>query len=277
MTHPYMTHPYRPLHAPQLQPQWHRHSHSVAEYAPSDRLASHVAAYWAVDFQPVPGNHGHRAIPDGCVDIILDLRAASSRRAAYVVGLKTHAEVMRFAEARSVFGIRLYAESARTLLRTPLSEFAANHVFIEEVWGPEALEWSDRMIAAASVADRIEIAERQLERMLTVASAPATPLMHQSMQYIYDCKGNLSVSDLANKVSFSERHLRRAFERELGLSPKEMMGIVRFQSVLEALSRRDYPSLADLALQYGYYDQSHFGHTFARYYGLPLKQLTQSG
>ncbi|MFD2332513.1 DUF6597 domain-containing transcriptional factor [Cohnella sp. GCM10020058] len=275
--HAYMAHPYRPLHAPQLQPQWHRDSHSVREYAPSDGLASHVAAYWTVDFQPVPGNHGHRAIPDGCVDIILDLRAASSRRAAYVVGVKTHAEVMQFAEARSVFGIRLYAESARTLLRAPLSEFAANRVFIEEVWGYEALDWIDKMLAATSVADRIEIAERQLERMLTAAAAPAPALMYQSMQYIYDYKGKLSVSDLANKVSFSERHLRRSFERELGLSPKEMMGIVRFQSVLEALSRGDYASLTDLALQHGYYDQSHFGHTFARYYGLPLKQLTQSG
>lgn len=110
-----MPHPYHPLHAPHLQPQLHLPSHCFREFAPSRRLASHVAAYWTVDFLPVPGNPGHRVIPDGCVDIIVDLFASSSRQAAYVVGLTTQVEVLQFVKARSVWGIRLYSESARTI------------------------------------------------------------------------------------------------------------------------------------------------------------------
>ncbi|SFB62314.1 AraC-type DNA-binding protein [Cohnella sp. OV330] len=270
-----MTHPYRPLHAPQLQPQLHRPSHSFREFAPSRRLASHVATYWTVDFLPVPGNQGHRVIPDGCVDIIVDLRASSSRQAAYVVGLTTRVEVLRFAQARSVWGIRLYSESAGTILKTPLSTFAANRVFMEELWGQEALDWVEKLLTANSITDRISVVEQQLNRILAAAEASAPTLVYQSMQYIYDYKGNLSVTDLADKVNFSERHLRRAFDRELGLSPKEMLGIVRFQSVLEELYSGDYSRLTDLALQHGYYDQSHFAGAFMRYYGLPLKRLTR--
>ncbi|WP_167372855.1 AraC family transcriptional regulator [Paenibacillus rhizosphaerae] len=47
------------------------------------------------------------------------------------------------------------------------------------------------------------------------------------MQIIYHHKGNLSVTDLAEQAHSSERHLRRAFKQELGLSPKEMLGIIR--------------------------------------------------
>lgn len=271
-----MTHLYRPLHAPQLEPQRHRLSHSFREYAPSRRLASHVVAYWSVDFRPVPGNPGHRVVPDGCVDLIVDLLASSSRHAAYVVGLTTQVEIMQFAKARSVWGIRLYSESARAILKAPLSAFASNRVYLEDLWGPEALGWVDRLLTAESTADRIEAVEQQLERMLAAAEAHAPPLVFQSMRYIYEFKGNLTVAELADKVNFSERHLRRAFDRELGLSPKEMLGIVRFQSVLEELSRGDYSSLTDLALRHGYYDQSHFAGAFMRYYGLPLGRLTRS-
>ncbi|WP_084203803.1 AraC family transcriptional regulator [Paenibacillus rhizosphaerae] len=49
----------------------------------------------------------------------------------------------------------------------------------------------------------------------------------RSMQIIYHHKGNLSVTDLAEQAHSSERHLRRAFKQELGLSPKEMLGIIR--------------------------------------------------
>jgi len=270
-----MSHPYHPLHAPQLQPQLHRPTHSFREFEPSPSLASHVATYWMVDFQPLPGNQGHRVIPDGCVDIIVDLLASSSRQAAYVVGLTTQVEVLQFEKARSVWGIRLYSESARTILKAPLSAFTANRVYIEELWGQEALDWVEKLLTAKSIPDRIEVVERQLGRVLAAAETPAPTLVYRSMQYIYDYKGNLSVTALAEKVNFSERHLRRAFDRELGLSPKEMLGIVRFQSVLEELYSGDYSSLTDLALEHGYYDQSHFAGAFMRYYGLPLKRLTR--
>ncbi|MBM7569103.1 helix-turn-helix transcriptional regulator [Paenibacillus sacheonensis] len=272
-----MSPPYRPIHAPQLQPQLHRSSHRLQEYAPSRRLESHVTAYWIVDFLPVPGNPGHRVIPDGCVDIVVDLLASSSRRAAYVVGLTTQFEVLQFAEARSVCGIRLYSESAHSILNAPLSAFMTHRVFLEDIWGSEALDWVEKLQAAKTNPDIIETVEQRLCSILKDADAPAPTLVHQSMRYIYDYKGILSVTKLADKVNFSERHLRRAFERELGLSPKEMMGIVRFQSVLQELCRGDYPSLTDLALQYGYYDHSHFSSTFTRYYGLPLKHLTKLG
>lgn len=111
--------------------------------------------------------------------------------------------------------------------------------------------------------------------MLAAAVAPAPDLVYQSMQYIYDHKGNLSITELADKVNISERHLRRAFDRELGLSPKEMLGIVRFQSAQEKLYSGNYSSLTNLALHYGYYDQSHFAAAFMRYYGLPIKQLNR--
>lgn len=272
-----MTHPYRPVHSPQLQPELHRPWYSCRQYPPGRNLESHIAFFWTMDFQPVLDRQWHRIIPDGCVDIVVNLLSPSSRKAAYVAGLATRSEVLQFSEARSIFGIRIYSESARAILKSPLSTFKGQRVFLEDAWGHEALDWVEQILEAETTSDILAIAEHQLGRMLAESDAATPPLVYQSMQMMYDCKGNLSVTNLADKIHCSERHLRRAFDQEFGLSPKEMLGIVRFQSTLQEFYRGDYSSLTDLALKYGYYDQSHFTNTFTRYYGLPLKRLTRKG
>jgi AraC-type DNA-binding domain-containing proteins len=272
-----MTHPYRPIHSPALEPELTRPWYHCREYTPSRSLESHIAAFWTMDYRPVPENQLHRIIPDGCVDIVVDLLSPSSRKAAYIVGLATRSEVLEFSQARSLFGIRIYSESVRALFRFPLSAFREHRVYLEEIWGLEGLHWVEEIQAAQSNSDIIEVVERKIIRMLTRGDESTPSLVYESLMHIYDSKGSLSVGSLADKVHFSERHLRRAFDKELGLSPKEMLGIVRFQSILQEYSRGGHSSLSDLALKYGYYDQSHFANSFARYYGVPLKRLTGKG
>ncbi|PUA38059.1 AraC family transcriptional regulator [Paenibacillus elgii] len=272
-----MMHSYRPVQSPKLQPELHHPGYIYREYVPGRQLASHIACYWTMDFQAGNGNPWHRVLPDGCVDIIVDLHSPSYGKAAFVEGLSTRYKVLHFTKARSVFGIRLYSESARTFLKYPLSAIVGHHVFLEELWGAEGRLMAEEIMAAKAASDIVATVERKLSQMLACSDTSSPSLVYQSTQYMYEFKGNLSVTDLAEKVNFSERHLRRAFDRELGLSPKEMLGIVRFQSLLQEFSSGGYSSLTDLAIKYGYYDQSHFAKDFARYYGLPPKRMMKKG
>lgn len=272
-----MIHSYRPVPSPKLQPELHHPGYSFREYAPSHHLAPYIVSYWTMDFHPGAEEQLHRIIPDGCVGIIVDLLSSSCRKAAFVDGLATQSEVLHFSAVRSMFGIQFYSESAGAILKSPLSALMGQHVFLEDVWGIEGLLMVEEILAANNVSDMIKIVERKLSQILDLNDMPASSLVYKSMQYMYAFKGNLSVRNLAEKLSFSERHLRRAFDREFGLSPKEMLGIVRFQSMLQELYNRSYSSLTDLALKYGYYDQSHFAKDFTRYYGLPLRQIMKKG
>ncbi|WP_213619520.1 helix-turn-helix transcriptional regulator [Paenibacillus sp. J22TS3] len=268
-----MTHSFHPVHSPKLQPELHQPWYKCREYPPSPRLESHVASFWTMDFRPVPDQIGHRVIPDGCVDIVVNLLSPASRKAAYVVGLTTQSEVLQFSEARSLFGIRLYSESARSILKTPLSALKGERIYLEDVLSLKGMYCVEEILAAQTIPDILAVAEQHLDRILADSDIAISPLVYQSMQIIYDRKGNLSVTNLANQVHCSERHLRRVFDQEFGLSPKEMLGIVRFQSTLQEFHQGRYSSLADLALKYGYYDESHFTNTFTQYYGMSLKGL----
>ncbi|MFP3514485.1 AraC family transcriptional regulator, partial [Peribacillus sp. SIMBA_075] len=77
--------------------------------------------------------------------------------------------------------------------------------------------------------DRIALIEESLLQLFSMRPIRAGGLLETSMQYIYECRGSMTVGSLAEKVNYSERNLRRIFQNELGVSPKELIRIIQFQ------------------------------------------------
>lgn len=73
----------------------------------------------------------------------------------------------------------------------------------------------------------------------------------------------LRAAELSEAVGISPRHLRRLFRSWVGLSPKQALRILRFQSTLRQVSSR-LTSPAEAAAASGYFDQSHLARESAR-------------
>ena len=83
---------------------------------------------------------------------------------------------------------------------------------------------------------------------------------------IVNTGGRVSVDQLANDAGISSRQLERRFLREIGLGPKLLGRIIRFQQVFRAVEQCD-AAWAAVAIECGYYDQAHLirdFHQFAR-------------
>lgn len=260
---------YRPVQPPLLQGTGSDDLYSYREYLPGKSLANYVVCYWTSQFRGQGQSTPllHRVIPDGCVDIIFDLGARSFRRGAFVSGLMTSYEVMPLAEPQSMFGIRFFVEEADRFFRCPVAEISAGHVWLEDIWGSEALWVMEGLLEAADTAQRIAWVEQLLMQQLRCDGTRQNALLLTSMQHMYEHQGNLSVASLAEKVCYSERNVRRMFQQALGIGPKELARIIQFQSLLQLLARGQAASLADAAVQCGYYDQSHVSKSFRAYYG----------
>lgn len=79
--------------------------------------------------------------------------------------------------------------------------------------------------------------------------------------------GRVHVVDLAERFSTSERNLRRAFNSEVGISPKAYAKTVQLAQVIAALQAGSQEAMRDVALSHGYYDQAHFVRDFSRLVG----------
>lgn len=264
-----------PLQPPTLQQEWSDPNYRYREYAPGDSLKPYVACYWTVDFRASGSSRLHRIIPDGCVDIIFDLRSPSFAKGGFVAGLMTGFEAMNLSGEHSLFGIRFHSDTVRRFISYPVSEFTGtgHHVYLEHIWGNHALMLTEQIMASNGTAEIIEQVEDALLQRLIRSESDTDDLLFTSMQYIYASQGLISIRSLAEHLNYSERNIRRTFQRELGAGPKEFAGIVRFQYLLQELYRGSQSRLTDLAAKYGYYDQPHFIHHFKRYYGLSPNQV----
>ena len=86
-------------------------------------------------------------------------------------------------------------------------------------------------------------------------------------------RGAIGIDDLARAVSLSTRQLRQEFVREFGVGPKAAGRLMRFEHAMgrmtAAIRAGRTPSLAGVAADCGYADQSHLSREFRGYLAMP--------
>jgi AraC-like DNA-binding protein len=84
-------------------------------------------------------------------------------------------------------------------------------------------------------------------------------------------RGTVRMSRIARELGWSRKHLAARFHRELGLAPKSIARIARFQNVLAQARTRSAGSAplawADVAMACGYADQAHLTREFVEMSG----------
>lgn len=89
----------------------------------------------------------------------------------------------------------------------------------------------------------------------------------RALQGALESRGTASVDDMAASAGVSARQLDRLFAKHLGIPPKTLAKVLRFQVALSALMGDPGCTLAEVALESGYFDQAHFIKDFRRMSG----------
>ena len=165
-----------------------------------------------------------------------------------------------------VVGVELTTTGAAALLPWRQAELA-NHIGpIRDLIGAEPARLRERLAETGTVAARLAIVHDWLLARC-VSGRQIHPLVHWATGRLADSAGKLRVSELAREAGFSRKHVVEVFRRDVGLGPKTLARLHRFQRTLEAL-RGGARSFAELALECGYYDQSHLIHDFRQFSGM---------
>ena len=86
--------------------------------------------------------------------------------------------------------------------------------------------------------------------------------------------GLVEISGLAAQLGWSPRQMIDGFRRELGLPPKQLARVIRFNRAAGMLSSGAAP-FAQVAAECGYYDQSHFSREFREFAGSTPSQFRE--
>lgn len=86
--------------------------------------------------------------------------------------------------------------------------------------------------------------------------------INQVLELLHECYAqNISLKDLAKSFDIHPVYLSRAFKQQTGKTLGQYLRTVRLAKVLELLKTKNL-SLSEIALDCGFYDQSHLSHVF---------------
>lgn len=129
----------------------------------------------------------------------------------------------------------------------------------------EAGELQEQLANTPLPANKLAIVERFLFNRFV--KRDADPLLDYCVQQIYASKGRLPLKELERYTGYSARWLNMKFSEKVGLSPKNLASVVRFQQYYQSLSSNAEQFFLEKEFYHYYYDQSHFIRDFRRFTG----------
>jgi AraC-like DNA-binding protein len=255
-----------------------------AEYLPSPSLREFVRCYWIVEAPACTVDEPpERIVPDGCSELIVHHGDPYSRldpsgrplpqRRALFAGQIEGPLLLRPTGAAGMFAVRFQPAGAAAFVDLPLCELRGRIVELSALW-TNAGELEERLREADGDADRVAIVERALVARLALAD-PRTGAVDAAVRRIVDSRGQEPVDRLARRLGVGRRRLERGFRELVGLPPKRLARIVRFQTALQ-LAESGGHRWAQLALQCGFADQAHLIRDFRAFAGLsPARYLAE--
>ena len=155
---------------------------------------------------------------------------------------------------------------ATMVFGVPMHVLARRVVALEDLLGGSGRELLERLHDAPGWAERFDILDAELTRRLARA-VPPSPAVAWAWRRVVATEGRVEVSALAAELGWSRKHLSASFREHVGLPPKVMARVLRFQRAVRLLERRNGDRLGEIALDCGYYDQAHFNRDFRAFAG----------
>jgi AraC-like DNA-binding protein len=251
------------------------------DHRPAAPLNRWVRTLWYAAV-PAMDHARERILPSGCVQVILNLerdylhdcpdgKAERRMPPALVVGARSVYEIINTSDMASLIGVVFEPGGFAPFAGDAVDLFSNRSICLEDVWGGSARSLRDRLREAVSPIAKVRVLEEFLRARLA-GVAPRSGVRMSTIEFalktIEHAPSAATVRELARCTGWSERRFSQVFREEVGFSPKVWTRIRRFQRALGQLHGGAELRWAELALDCGYYDQSHFANEFRAFSGI---------
>lgn len=248
---------------------------SYKEIIPCKPLEPYVRCFWGTERSVGRTAQDLRAqivIPDTCADIIYYIDEEKhtvwggfcgvNDRSFYSCGER------KPGRALSMFAVRFYAWSAYAFAEDSLKDTV--NVY-DEIGARFA--WFDRrmrprLLDLKTLRERVSYAERLL--LEKTGNAKKNKAVDTAIYNMLSNRGAMEISGLAKESFVSSRQLERLFHEYVGITPKKLSNLVRYQLLWrEIVSGPDF-NILNAVHRYGYTDQPHLLREFKRYHSMDI-------
>jgi AraC-like DNA-binding protein len=207
-------------------------------------------------------------LPGTFVPLILDLGdgwhiadprrpdRAPERHGSFVAGLTDGPVEVAHGGWACCLQIDLTPMGARRVLGVPMHELANRTVDVEDVLGRAGRALVERLADAPDWPERFALVESALGAWAAEAR-PASPEVAWAMRRLTAEGAGGGVGVIARELGWSHRRLIARFRDEVGLPPKLVERVARFERLVGLLHDDPATALGRAAAACGYFDQAH--------------------
>lgn len=247
---------------------------------PLPALDRFVNGFWVFESSTQPQHAKERALPDGCAQLIINLREDRHRvydrqdfnrsrttNGCLVVGPQSEFCVIDSLADISFAGVHFRPGGLYPFFDPPCDELHGEHVPLDALWGRWAEELRERLLEAETAEERLCILEEALLARARKALVQR-PVVTFAIGEFERGPCAQKIAEVAERSGFSPRRFIDLFRQEVGLTPKRFCRVRRFQQALQRMARGLDVRWTDVALEAGYFDQAHFIHDFRAFAGI---------
>lgn len=203
-------------------------------------------------------SHTHEAvvIPNGRIDLIFS-KTKDHRIQVALLGLETQPKYpdQEFSDFCSVSFNPLATEY---IFGFPMAELINSGMLMsDDFWGFQAEDLNDFE----------GFCRKMTEKIKSLLPENVDIRKRKLFELIFASNGEISIAEISEKISWSQRQINRYFNQQFGLPLKSYCKILRFQASLSDIKNGNlYPQL-------NFTDQSHFIKEITKFSGVSPKEL----
>ena len=137
---------------------------------------------------------------------------------------------------------------------------------LTDILGTAAKQLEEQISNVQSVNGKVALVQKFLLKQFMQQAEDS--IFEYCVARITSSKGKITIKELEKKTGYSSRWLNMKFADKLGISPKNLSTIIRFNQYYNAVANNNEMDFMQNAFYDHYYDQSHFLKEFKRFTGL---------
>jgi AraC-like DNA-binding protein len=253
---------------------------------PEQHLSPYVALIWIFESRfGVPLADSRLIVPDGRAKIIVPYRNSlcaavnaqllgAKEHHIFLVGIQTYpTTIASTATDTGTIGLELTPKGLYHLFKLSMHEITDRMMSFDELFGSLGARLQRRVGDVEDPKAKIALLQTALTRLLQQNEKEYTLLDH-TLDLLAQAHGMMPIQDLAVHLGYTRRYLDRLFQEHVGVSPKLLASILRFQEVYQGWMQHTSPTCFRYQWPTYYYDQSHFIKEFKRFTGFTPQQYT---
>jgi AraC-like DNA-binding protein len=253
---------------------------------PVKELRPYVIKLWLYENDNGFINHGTLVAPNAKPKVILpfrnDISASDCNKVDYCkqgdicfIGIRDSPVTIGAppGPAGSI-GVEFTTAGAYRFLKNPMRDLTNNLVTFSDLYGAAGVHLKQALLNEPSPLGKTMIIQHFLIQLVRWTEKN-NPLVDQLVQHMWLVSESTRIRELERLTGYSTRYLEILFNSYIGISPKALQSIFRFQRFYKLVNEKKLTGLSQGKIYEFYTDQSHFIREFRRFTGFSPSQYSK--